>query len=183
MTRYRYHTAMSLDGFLADEADSLEWLFRQNIDENGAGSVTELLADVGVQVMGSSTYTWVLEHEPGWQPDRPTFVFTHRDLRAANEHVRFLAGSPVRHRVALEAATGGRDVWVMGGGGLAAEFAASGLLDEVAVSIAPVMLGSGKPLFTGELNLELQECARNGDFVMARYDVVGQPGDRIDVVV
>lgn len=173
MTRYRYYTATALDGFLADDEDSLAWLFRQHIDEDGPGSSTAFVAEVGAQVMGATTYTWVLEHERDWLPEIPTFVFTHRDLEAANEHVSFVAGAPADHRAAFEAAAGGRDVWVMGGGGLAAEFAAAKMLDEVFVAIAPVTLGSGKPLFGGAFDLALQECDRNGDFVIARYDVLG----------
>lgn len=173
MTRYRYHTATTLDGFLADNQDSLDWLFRQNIEEDGPGNTTDFLADVGAQVMGSTTYTWVLEHDRAWLPEIPTFVFTHRELDVANDHVVLVEGAPTDHRATLEAAAAGRDVWVMGGGGLAAQFAAAGMLDEVMVAIAPVFLGSGKPLFGGAIDLALQECARNGDFVTARYDVVG----------
>jgi len=173
MTRYRYYTATTLDGFLADEDDSLDWLFKQHLEEDGPGNTAAFLAEVGAQVMGVTTYTWVLENEPAWLPDMPTFVFTHRDLEPANEHVSFVAGSPADHRGTFEAAAGGRDVWVMGGGALVADFAAAGMLDEVLVSIAPVTLGSGKPLVSGAFDLALQECDRNGDFVVARYDVVG----------
>ncbi|GAA1997477.1 dihydrofolate reductase family protein [Brevibacterium samyangense] len=173
MTRYRYFTATTLDGFLADESDSLAWLFKQHIDEDGPGNTTAFLTEVGAQVMGASTYTWVLEHEPTWLPEMPTFVFTHRDLERANEYVSLVSGPPTAHREAFEAAAGDRDVWVMGGGGLAAEFASAGMLHEVAVSIAPVTLGAGKPLLGGAFDLALQECDRNGDFVVARYDVIG----------
>ena len=173
MTRYRYYTATTLDGFLADDEHSLSWLFKQDIDESGPGNTGEFLADVGVQVMGSSTYTWVLEHDRDWLPEIPTFVFTHRGLEAVNDHVVFVSGAPAEHRQTLESAAGGRDVWVMGGGGLAAEFAGAGMLDEVVVSIAPVTLGSGKPLFGGAFDLELKGCERNRDFVVAWYDVRG----------
>ena len=173
MTRYRYYTATTLDGFLADDDHSLAWLFKQDIDENGPGSTDAFLTEVGAQVMGASTYTWVLEHDRDWLPEIPTFVFTHRELEAVNDHVSFVAGAPSDHRESLESAAGGRDVWVMGGGGLAAEFAGAGMLDEVVVSIAPVTLGSGKPLFSGAFDLELKGCERNRDFVIARYDVRG----------
>ena len=173
MTRYRYFTAMSLDGFLADDEHSLAWLLKQDVDENGPGNTTAFLAEVGAQVMGSSTYEWILAHDRDWLPEIPTFVFTHRTLEAVTGNVSFLAGSPSDHRVSLEAAAGGRDVWVMGGGGLAADFAGAGMLDEVAVSIAPVTLGSGKPLLSGAYDLELTGCGRNRDFVVATYDVLG----------
>ncbi|GAB3756426.1 dihydrofolate reductase family protein [Zhihengliuella somnathii] len=172
MTRFRYYTATTLDGFLADDSDSLAWLFRQHLEEDGPGNPAEFMAGVGAQVMGATTYTWILEHERAWLPEIPTFVFTHRGLEPANEHVVLVSGPPAEHRAAIESAAGGADVWVMGGGGLAAEFAAAAMLDEVLVSIAPVMLGSGKSLFGGAVDLALQGCDRNGDFVVARYDVL-----------
>lgn len=173
MTRYRYYTATTLDGFLADDHDSLAWLFRQDFDGSGPGSADALMAEVGVQVMGATTYLWVLEHEPDWLPQMPTIVFTHRDLTPANEHVVLLAGEAAEHRAQIEQAAGGKDVWVMGGGALAAGFAAAGMLDEVQVSIAPVVLGSGRPLFGGAFDLSLRGCERNRDFVTATYDVLG----------
>jgi len=171
--RYRYYTATTLDGFLADEHDSLAWLFQQDIDEDGPGSAGTLMEEIGAQVMGATTYLWVLEHEADWLPQLPTFVFTHRDLKPANENVMFLAGEPTEHRSTIEDAAGEKDVWMMGGGDLAASFASAGMLDEVQVAIAPVMLGSGRPLFGGAIDLSLRDCARNRDFLTATFDVVG----------
>lgn len=174
--RYRYYTATTLDGFLADEHDSLAWLFKQDIDEEGPGNADAFIAEVGAQVMGATTYLWVLENQPDWLPQMPTFVFTHRDLEPANEHVVFLAGEPTDHRSAIEEAAGDKDVWMMGGGDLAASFASVGMLDEVQVSIAPVMLGSGRPLFGGAFDLSLRDYGRNRDFLTATFDVVGPLG-------
>lgn len=173
MTRYRYYTATTLDGFLADDADSLAWLFKQDIEDEERGTIGEFMVDVGAQVMAATTYTWVREHEPSWLPEMPTFVFTHRDLEPANDHVSFVEGPPAEHRAAIEAAAGGRVVWVMGGGGLAANFATAGMLDDVWVSIAPVTLGSGRPLFGGAFDLAVQDHDRNGDFINVRYSVEG----------
>jgi len=70
------------------------------------------------------------------------------------------------------AAAAGRNVWIVGGGDLAGQFADAGLLDEVLVSIAPVTLGAGAPLLPRPLELRLEELGRNGDFVSARFAVV-----------
>lgn len=171
--RYRYYTATTVDGFLADEHDSLAWLFKQDIDEHGPGSADPLMAEVGAQVMGATTYQWVLEHQADWLPQMPTFVFTHRDLEPANEHVVFLSGEPTHHRSAIEEAADEKDVWMIGGGDLAGSFASAGMLDEVQVAVAPVMLGSGRPLFSGACDLSLRDCDRNRDFLTATFDVVG----------
>ena len=76
------------------------------------------------------------------------------------------------HAELLEAA-GDRNVWIVGGGDLAGQFADVGLLDEVIVWIACVTLGAGAPLLPRRLELRVEEQGRNGDFLCARYAVVG----------
>jgi dihydrofolate reductase len=78
----------------------------------------------------------------------------------------------VGHEKMLHAAEG-KNVWVVGGGDLAGQFADAGLLDEVWVSIACVTLGSGAQLLPRRLELRLEEAARNGDFIAARFAVAG----------
>lgn len=174
-TRFRFYTATSLDGFLADTADSLDWLLSQPIDEDGPMNYAEFIGDVGALAMGSTTYEWLVEHEVEqgnlWPYEVPTFVFSTRDLTPVADTVRVVSGSPADHRAALVDAAAGRDVWIVGGGDLAAQFWASGMLDELVVSIAPVLLGSGRPLFTARCDLELRDLARNQGFVCARYGV------------
>jgi dihydrofolate reductase len=77
------------------------------------------------------------------------------------------------HADLVAAAAGGGDVWVVGGGDLAGQFADAGLLDEIVVAIAPVTLGAGRPLFPRRYALRLDEVARNGAFACARYTVLG----------
>jgi dihydrofolate reductase len=72
-------------------------------------------------------------------------------------------------------AAGGRNVWIVGGGDLAGQFADVGLLDEVIVQIAPVTVGGGAPLLPRRIELRLEELGRNVDFACARYSVVRQP--------
>ena len=72
-------------------------------------------------------------------------------------------------------AAGDRNVWIVGGGDLAGQFADAGLLDEVIVSIAPVTLGGGAPLLPRRIELHLDELGRNGDFASARFSVVRPP--------
>ena len=174
-TRFRYYTAQTLDGFLADSLDSLDWLLSQPIDEDGPMNYTEFLGDVGCLVMGSTTYEWVVEHEVHqgnpWPYELPTLVFSTRDLTPVADTVRIVSGGPAGHRQAMVDAAGGRDVWIVGGGDLAAQFWSGGMFDELIVSIAPVMLGSGRPLFTARCDLELLDVARNQGFVCARYHV------------
>jgi dihydrofolate reductase len=179
MTRYRFHTATTLDGFLADEHDSLDWLLSQpTAEEESIQPFDELMAAVGAIVTGRTTYDWVLEHdgavEGAWVFTQPTFLFTHRAPAEVREGVTPVSGAPAAHRDAIEEAAAGKDVWIVGGGDLAAEFARAGMLDEVFVSIAPVTLGAGRPLLGGRFDLELLEHGTNGALLEARYRVGGE---------
>lgn len=178
MTRTVYYTATTLDGYLADESDSLDWLFVQDIDEKGPMSYEAFIADVGAIVMGRTTYQWIRAHMEtageAWSYFIPCWVITHADLPGMEgADIRFAQGdvAPI-HAAAAEAANG-RDIWVVGGGDLAAQFAEAGLLDELMVSIAPVTLGIGRPLFPRRFDLELTDLARNRAFACATYRVVG----------
>lgn len=182
MTRFRYYTATSLDGFLADAHDSLDWLFVQQHDASGPGDMDAFMAQVGVLVMGATTYEWIVEHEQSrgepWPYSQPSFVFTHRDLDPVHESITLVAGEPAEHRDALIDAAAGKDVWMVGGGDLAAAFATAGMLDEILVGVAPVTLGSGRRLLGGAFDLRLEESDRNNEFLVARYAVVGPLGTR-----
>jgi dihydrofolate reductase len=177
MSRTIFYTATTLDGFLADDNDSLDWLLTQPIDEDGPFNYGEFIATIGAIAMGSTTYEWVLDHNAttgeAWAYEQPTWVFTHRDLTLAADNVRLTSAPVAEVHAELVAAAGGKDVWMVGGGDLAAQFAEAGLLDEVVVSIAPVTVGSGKPLFPRRFDLELLEVDRNKAFIGARYRVVG----------
>lgn len=180
MPRTVYYTATTLDGFLADERDSLAWLLGQHLDPDGPMSYERFVADVGAVVMGATTYRWIREYQPdAWPYAQPAWVFTHHapaDLPEVPGDVRFVAGDVREHHAAMLEAATGRDVWVVGGGDLAGQLADAGLLDEVLVSIAPVTLGAGRALLPRRLDLRLLDLERNRSFVCARYAVVG-PGD------
>jgi dihydrofolate reductase len=173
-----YYTATTLDGYIADPDDSLDWLFVQDIDDDGPMNYGAFIATIGAIAMGATTYEWVRARiaasDEEWTYTVPAVVFTHRDLpRIEGADVRFVSGDVTGVHAELVAAAGGRDVWVVGGGDLAGQFADAGLLDEVIVSIAPVTLGAGRPLFPRRYALRLTELARNGAFACARYAVLG----------
>ena len=182
MTRTQYYTATTLDGFIADEQNSLDWLFEVERGENPGSEFTEFFAGVGAMAMGATTYEWVLEHEQvlenpdkwrEWYGGRPAWVFTHRELRAVpGADIRFVSGDVAPVHTEMAAAAGDRNVWIVGGGDLVGQFADGGLLDEVIVYVAPVTLGAGAPLLPRPLELRPEEISRNGDFVAARYSVV-----------
>ncbi len=184
MAKLTYYTATTLDGFIADPDDSLAWLFAQegeDADEATRGNPLgygEFIAGIGAIVMGSTTYEWVMRHEKGrWSYDMPAWVMTSRSLEAPEgADVRFASGEVKPVYDAMVEAAEGKDLWVVGGGDLAAQFADAGLLDEVITFVAAATLGAGRPLLPRRLALKRVESHGSGAFVASRYEVVG-PGD------
>jgi dihydrofolate reductase len=174
LNRTQYYTAVTLDGFIADPDNSLAWLFKIKRDEHGPMSYEDFIAEVGALAMGSTTYEWIIDHESAkWPYDLPSWVFTHRELTVVpNAPVEFVSGDVAPVHEEMRSAAGERNVWIVGGGDLAGQFADAGLLDEVIVTIAPVTLGAGASLLPRRLELNLDEVGRNGDFVCARFGVV-----------
>lgn len=150
----QYYTASSLDGFLATEDDSLDWLFA--LGELANTSYPAFIAEVGALAMGSATYRWMLDHADDvaestgapWPYTVPTWIFTSRRLPSIpGADIRFVSGN-VRlvHRDMCKVANG-KNRWIVGGGDLAGQFYDAGLLDELIIQIGSVTLGAGKPLF------------------------------------
>ncbi len=186
MTKTQYYTATSIDGFIADESNSLDWLFEVGSGQDSGGRYTAFFRDVGAMVMGATTYEWIveygqlLEHPEKWQDefgyaDVPCWVFTHRDLPPVpgaklafvRDHV------DVVHRQMTEAADG-KNIWIVGGGDLAGQFADSGLLDEIVLGVAPVTLGAGAPLLPRRLtgsDLHLAAVEQDDSFAYLTYQV------------
>jgi dihydrofolate reductase len=181
MPKNVFYSATSLDGYLADEHDSLDWLFKQDQDGNGPLNYDEFIQRIGAVVMGATTYEWVrdrlgtgVEGLATWPYSQPCFVFTHRDLKPVKgANLRFVSGDVAAAYDDIAAAAGDRDVWVVGGGDLAAQFAEAGHLDELILYIAPVTLGAGRPLFPRRFDFRLAEVHQNRAFIAARYEVVG----------
>ena len=181
MTRTTYFTAMTLDGFIADEHDNLEWLFVQKEkDPSHRFGYDTFIADIGAIVMGRTTYEWVVAHlaktGEAWMYEMPAWVMTHAELEPfEGADITFASGDVRTVHAAMVEAAAGKDLWVVGGGDLVGQFADAGLMDEIIAQIAPVTLGAGRPLLPRRLALRLEETEQNGDFVAARFSVAG-PG-------
>jgi dihydrofolate reductase len=164
MGRVQYYCASSLDGYIAEADDTLEWLtsyegsYEGGETSAGKAGYEEFYAGVGALVSGSVTYEFILNHirEGGEWPYRgkPCWVLSSRDLPVPDGEgvdVRIVdARIPDLHPEMLVAAGAG-NLWVVGGGNVASQFADEGLLDEVLVTVVPVVLGAGKPLFDRRL--------------------------------
>jgi dihydrofolate reductase len=144
MPEVTYYVASSLDGYIATVDGSVDWLSRFHTGEDyGAG---ELEASVDVLLLGSHTYEFALKLGQWPSPDKLSWVFTRRRLRILDPSITLTAQSP-REVVEVLALRGLRRAWLMGGGKLAASFHADQLISRYIISVFPVLLGSGIPLF------------------------------------
>ncbi len=168
MSSTQYYVAATLDGYIAEADDSLGWLLGYDGSYDGGeaepgpmaegGSYEDFYADVGALVSGSTTYEWVLDHlgeDGSWPyPEKPWWVLSSRDLpvrEGEGVDVRGAEGEVAALHGEMIATAGGRNLWVVGGGNVASQFAAAGLLDELLLTVVPVVLGAGKPLFSERL--------------------------------
>jgi dihydrofolate reductase len=180
----QYYTATSVDGFIADADNSLEWLFA--IGSPGEpGPLDEysgFIAEVGAVAMGSTTYEWIAAHtgfldDPGkWEYSAPTWVFSSRDLQIPDGlGIHLVRGDVHPVHAEMAAAADGKNIWLVGGGELVGQFHDAGLLDELILGVAPVFLGSGAPLLPRRItapDLRLTDVTRYGEtFVTLRYAV------------
>jgi dihydrofolate reductase len=183
MGRILFDTATTINGWIADADDSLAWLFAVDGGEHPDEGL--LPTGVGVQVEGSTTYEWVLAesdilaHPEKWAEfhgDRPTFVFTTRELPVPEgADIRFVRGDVSEHLPTIREAAGDGDIWIVGGGDLAGQFLDAGALDTISLSVAPVALEGGAPLFPRRIEsdrLKLVSAAAHGQFARLVYAVL-----------
>jgi len=175
-SRVTLHVVSSLDGFIARKDNSVSWL-------DGNGSVYEAGVSISQEeivafvkaidcyVLGSRTYEHALEL--GWPyGDTPTVVVTGRKLPSAKKSVEFYSGD-LKTLVNEKLAPRFRNIWLVGGAMICQHFLSLGLVDEIRLTIAPVLLGDGLRLFGGLLkeerwNLKNVAAYKNG-FVELTY--------------
>ena len=154
----QYYTATSLDGFIATEDDSLDWL--SPLGDINETSYSSFIAKVGALAMGSKTYEWMLRHTDEvvaavgspWPYAQPTWVFSSRALPLVKKaDIRIVEGDVRPVHAAMREAAGEKNIWIVGGGDLAGQFYDADLLDEIIVQVGSVTLGQGKQLFPRRL--------------------------------
>ena len=142
------HVVASLDGFIANKDNSVSWLessgdvYEKGVSEDSAADVVKA---IDCFVLGSRTYEHALQL--GWPyGDTPTVVLTNRELPSTRKSVEFYAGD-LKRLVDVILAPRYGNIWLVGGAMLCQSFLRLGLVDEIRLSIAPVLLGDGLRLF------------------------------------
>ena len=158
-----YYVACSLDGLIATPDGGIDWLkpYEGTSEDYGYG---EFYASVQAVLLGRRTYEQCLQFSEWPYPGKPYWVFSRA------------SGNTPGSVVAEMKARGLRRAWLVGGGKLAAAFRAESLITEHIVSIVPVVLGAGIPLFDGpgpvqQLRLVSSRAYPSG-IVQLRYETL-----------
>ncbi len=170
------HMVSSLDGFIAKPDNTVSWMDSPGGVYEAGVSISEeevatFLKGIDCYVMGSRTYEHALEL--GWPyGDTPTVVITNRELPPAKKSVEFYSGD-LKKLIDEILAPRCRNIWLVGGAMVCQRFLELGLVDEIRLTIAPVLLGEGLRLFGGSLteehwNLKNVVAYKNG-FVELSY--------------
>jgi len=147
--RVRVYIATSMDGFIAGPGGDLSWLPEPPEGSGEDYGWSTFIAGIGALLMGRGTYDGVQAMGVDWPfPDHDTLVATNRPLPNRPPRVEAVGGD-IRDLVAgALARAGGRDVYI-DGGKLIRQALDAGLVDEVTITLVPVVLGAGHPLFAG----------------------------------
>ena len=141
MRRLKLFVAASLDGYIAGPGGDTSWLFR-----DGDYGYAAFFAGIDTVLLGRRTYEESLAFDEWPYPERQVVVFTRGgDLRIASPNTAATARAPADVVAELRARSG-KDLWLAGGGTIIAAALDAGLIDDVIVSIHPLLLGGGIPL-------------------------------------
>ena len=155
MTRITYSAASSLDGYIATEGGDVDWLAPFQAEQ--APDFMDFYESVDALLMGSHTYEFALKASAWPSPDKRTWVFSKRRLRILDPSISLTTQTPIEFMRALQTEKI-KHAWLMGGGALASSFRSEGLISHYILSIMPVILGRGIPLFAasdGETPLKM----------------------------
>ncbi len=171
------HMVASLDGFIAKKDGSVGWLQSTDNYEKGVTlsdeEIEAFIKGIHCYVMGSRTYELALEL--GWPyGDVPVIVLTHRNLRSGRKNVKFYQGD-LNKLINDQLKPNYQNIWVVGGAMVTKDFIRLKLVDEIVISIMPIILGDGILFFDyikQEQHLHLEDVTAYKDgMVELRYSI------------
>jgi dihydrofolate reductase len=186
-----WHVTMSLDGFIAGPNDSMDWVVSEwsddgtttrDVEVDRSSLAVEVLQSAGA-ILGGRRWWDVAERLYdgvngiyGGQWQGPVFVLTHRPPETADDTVTFVSTTISEAVAAARTAASGKNV-VIFGANLAQQCLREGLLDEIVIHLAPVLLGDGIRLFTASdgkpVALRRTALAESGQITDLRFSVLG----------
>ena len=148
--------AMSLDGYIADKNDRVDWLKGENTEADTMDFYTTFIQDVDTVIMGWNTYHQIvteLSPEKWVYEDLISYVITHKTLPSTNQII-FTKEAPC-HLVQKLRQQPGKHIWICGGANIVQQLIEADLIDEYHISVIPTILGAGIRLFH-KISLEIK---------------------------
>ncbi|MBD2355135.1 dihydrofolate reductase [Tolypothrix sp. FACHB-123] len=148
MRKIRLFIAASLDGYIARKSGDVDWLFT---DEDYG--YTEFFNQIDTVLIGSKTYQQMLGFGEYPYQGKKGFVFSHKLQGTSDDNVEFV-GADLQTFINKLRQSSGDDIWLVGGGQIIHYFLSHSLIDELILSMHPIILGDGIPLIWKDSNLE-----------------------------
>jgi len=167
MTKIIVYIASSLDGYIARENGDIDWLPKPS--ESGYNAFYKSVDSV---IMGKTTYDQVLTFGEYPYKDKKSLVFTSKN-QSRDENAEFV--SDIEKFVKDGFPNAGENIWLVGGAQIISSFLKQGVVDEIIISLIPILLGKGIPLFKNienETKLEFVKTEKYGQLVDLHYKVL-----------
>lgn len=168
MRKVVLYIASSLDGYIARENGDVDWLPQSDVS-----GYDEFYKTVDVIIMGKTTYDQVLTFGKYPYKNKKSYVFTKSQNSTKDENTEFVSGVDEFVKDILPNLEG--NIWLVGGGQIISTFVNHGIVDEIILSIVPVVLGKGIPLFQNiqkEIKLELVKTTNHDKLVELHYTIL-----------
>lgn len=173
MRRVSLYIAASVDGFIARRDGALDWLPRSQAP--GDYGYSNFIRGIDTMVMGRRTYEAALRLGPWPGDDLRVVVFSRRKAGRRDKRADFIDGD-VAGELRQMKAEKGRGIWLVGGGEILRPCLAGRVVDEIILTLPPVLIGEGIPLFLPQdvqTRLHLRECqSYPGGLVQLAYNVL-----------
>ncbi|KKH49348.1 dihydrofolate reductase family protein [Methanosarcina sp. 1.H.A.2.2] len=145
--RIKLYIACSLDGFIAQENGSIDWLTEYESSPKTDYGYSEFYASISTVLMGRKTYEQVLSFGDWPYGEKKTYVFTRQKEPLLRENnVEFVSGDVGEFMRQVQENTD-EDIWLVGGSQLIKAFLEEDLVQDLIIFVVPLILGSGIPLF------------------------------------
>ncbi|WP_392562162.1 dihydrofolate reductase family protein [Orbus sturtevantii] len=161
--------AQSLDGYIATNNDEVDWLY--DIEGKGDNGYQVFYDSIDTVIMGKRTYDWIVKNTETYPyNNKQSYIITHQQDSPTND-IHFLNKSLEQSLQTIKLQKG-QGIWIVGGGQLISYLLKIGYIDEIKITVAPIILGTGIPLFQNiskQVNLHFEKVMTYGQFIELTY--------------